>query len=105
MKWNAKAKDLSFHYNLVFMYDIAGLSSSVETIQCQVQAAHTHAGSHWREAIRLQGESSLSPTSVTLLRLGIVRIVTLEDCQMGSKVMPLMSDCPLKSDTRVSFVI
>ena len=40
--------------------------------------------------------SSLSPTSDS---------VTLEDCQMGSKGLPLMSDCPLKSDTKVSLVI
>ena len=102
-----------------------GLSSPVETVQCEVQAAHSYESSHWREAIHLQGEffgtillslahfsylifwyiffflgpilySILSPTSDS---------VTLEDCQMGSKGLPLMSDCPLKSDTKVSLVI
>ena len=78
----------------------SGMSSSVETFQCKVQAAHTHESSHWREAIHLQGESirarSLSPPS---------DIVMLEDCQMGSKGLALMSDCPLKSDPRVSLEI
>ena len=36
-------------------YD-ADMSSSVETVQCEVQAAHPHASSHWREAVHLQGE-------------------------------------------------
>ena len=36
-------------------YD-ADMSSSVETVQCEVQAAHPHASSHWREALHLQGE-------------------------------------------------
>ena len=39
---------------------------------------------------------SLSPTSDS---------VTLEDCQMGSKGLPLLSDCPLKSDPGVSLEI
>ena len=51
-----------FFFNLALIcavmlndYD-ADMSSSVETVQCEVQAAHPHASSHWREAVHLQGE-------------------------------------------------
>ena len=78
------------------MCDAAGLSSSVETVQREVQAAHSHAGAHWREAIHLQGEFLYHLKGDSVM---------LGDCQMGSKGLALMSDCPLKSDPWVSLVI
>ena len=37
-----------------------GVSTTIEAVQREVQAAHPHEGSHWREALRLQGESNPS---------------------------------------------
>ena len=36
---------------------VLGVSTPIEAVQREVQAAHPHEGSHWREALRLQGES------------------------------------------------
>ena len=39
---------------------VPGVSTTIEAVQREVQAAHPHEGSHWREALRLQGESNPS---------------------------------------------
>ena len=70
--------------------NVPGVSTTIEAVQREVQAAHPHEGSHWREALRLQGESnpsSLSPTSDS---------VTLEDHLMGSKGFPTHVGLPIE---------